>query len=735
MPIKDNPLTQLKSSGLFKLLLRWGYRHMPIPIGVKRDIWRKIQILKIKGKSNINLTKRTDQDQITNQTIGELKDLASDLRFATSEQSIEISIIIPCYDQLAYTINCLRSLAEHKINAYFEIIVINDASPNDDYSILRSIPGLTLINNAVNLGYLESCNKACSLAKGRYLYLLNNDTYVTAGSVDALHQTFSHFPKAGLVGSKLFYPSGILQEAGGIVWNDGSAWNFGRFEISNEPRFNYLRSVDYCSAASVMIPRDLFDKLGGFDPIYKPAYYEDTDLALRIRHSGWDVLYQPQSNIIHYEGVSHGIDPSQGLKKHQLINQKTFQHRWSKKLSNHQNNGVNPDQEKDRNFKHKVLLIDKCTPSPNQDAGSVVLINLMLMLRHLGFQPTFIPDDNYAYLEPYTPFCQSLGVECLYAPYVTNVAQHVKQQGDRYDLVILFRPDLTQCHLKTIRKHCSKAQIIYYPHDLHFIRLEREGQLLKKKNLIQLARKSRIAELQNSSKADSTIVVSTSEQMELQRCLPEARIDFLPLIFSDQDKSKLLPHFGSLNMVFVGSFNHSPNADAVQWFVSDVMPLITEKLPEAQLHVVGSNTPAKITRLASSSVIIHGFVEDLDTFFSSMSLSVVPLRFGAGMKGKVGSALRCGLPVVSTSIGCEGTNIQPEEGVLIADNPTTFSAAVIKALTCEQTWHSLSNKGMSACKRLWGKEVTVKRLESILKDLGLNAEPTHAHEDLKIYPF
>ena len=735
MPIKDNPLTQLKSSGLFKLLLRWGYRHIPIPIVVKRDIWRKIQILRIKRKSNINPTKRTDQDQITNQSIGELKDLASDLRFAASEHSIEISIIIPCYDQLAYTINCLRSLAEHKINACFEIIVINDASPNDDYSILNSIPGLTLINNAVNLGYLESCNKACSLAKGRYLYLLNNDTYVTAGSVDALHQTFSHFPKAGLVGSKLFYPSGILQEAGGIVWSDGSAWNFGRFEISNEPRFNYLRSVDYCSAASVMIPRDLFDKLGGFDPIYKPAYYEDTDLALRIRHSGWDVLYQPQSNIIHYEGVSHGIDPSKGLKKHQLINQKTFQTRWSEKLSTHQKNRVNSDKEKDRNFKHKVLLIDKCTPSPDQDAGSMVLINLMLMLRHLGFQPSFIPDDNYAYLEPYTPFCQSLGIECLYAPYVTNVAQHVKQQGDRYDLVILFRPDLTQCHLKTIRKHCSKAQIIYYPHDLHFIRLEREGQLLKKNNLIQLARKSRIAELQNSSKADSTIVVSTSEQMELQRCLPEARIDFLPLIFSDQDKSKLLPHFGSLNMVFVGSFNHSPNADAIQWFVSDVLPLITDKLPEAQLHVVGSNTPAKITRLASSSVIIHGFVEDLDTFFSSMSLSVVPLRFGAGMKGKVGSALRCGLPVVSTSIGCEGTNIQPEEGVLIADNPTTFSAAVIKALTCEQTWHSLSNKGMSACKRLWGKEVTVKRLQSILKDLGLNAEPTHAHEDLKIYPF
>ena len=196
-----------------------------------------------------------------------------------------------------------------------------------------------------------------------------------------------------------------------------------------------------------------------------------------------------------------------------------------------------------------------------------------------------------------------------------------------------------------------------------------------------------------------------------------------------------MPQFGSLNMVFVGSFNHSPNADAVQWFVSEVLPLITKVLPEAQLHVVGTNPPANIEKLSGSSVVIHGFVEDLDTFFSEMSLSVVPLRFGAGMKGKVGSALRCGLPVVSTSIGCEGTEIQPEEGILIADNPETFSEAVIKALTCEQTWHSLSDKGMNACQRLWGKEVTVKKLQSILKGLGLHAKPIHSQDNLKIYPF
>ena len=735
MPSFNNPFTPQQSSSTWRGLLRWGYRHLPLTTGIKRGIWRQVQILKLQGKLNTGLIFSKTQNQIDNQSIDDLKKSADKLHFPEPKHPIEISIIIPCYNQLAYTINCLQSIAENQASACFEVIVINDASPRDDYSILRSIPGLTLINNAVNLGYLESCNQACSLARGSYLYLLNNDTYVTAGSIDALYQTFSHFPQAGLVGSKLYYPNGILQEAGGIVWDDGSAWNFGRFEVGNEPKFNYLRSVDYCSAASVMIPQDIFKSLGGFDPIYKPAYYEDTDLAMRVRQSGRDVLYQPQSKVVHFEGISHGTDTNQGLKKHQVINQNTFKERWKDVLGNHQKNGINPDQEKDRNFKSRVLLIDKCTPSPDKDAGSVVLINLMLMLRHLGFQPTFIPDDNYANLEPYTPLCQSLGIECLYAPQVTNVRQHLKQQGSRYDLVILFRPDLTESHLHAVRKYCSNAKVIYYPHDLHYIRLEREGKLFKQKKLIQYARKSRLTELSNSSQVDSTIVVSTSEQNQLQECLPESRIDFLPLIFSDQNNNKPSPQFGGLDMVFVGSFNHTPNADAVQWFVAEVLPLITKELPQARLHIVGANPPKNITQLASTSVAVHGFVEDLDTFFGKMSLSVVPLRFGAGMKGKVGSALRCGLPVVSTSIGCEGMDLQPEEGVLIADSPHTFSEAVMKALTCKQTWHELSGKGNDACKRLWGKEVTVKKFQSILKDLGLNSEPKHSHDNLRIYPF
>lgn len=716
-------------------ILRWGYRHLPLPTSLKRELWRSIQILKLRNNIKTNLRRKEHLPQLIDKKSDDIKDIISKLNFRPHDDKIEISIIIPCYEQLEYTIHCLQSLSENPSRVNCEIIVINDASPQDDYTLLNTIPGLQLIHNKINLGYLESCNKAATTAKGSFLYLLNNDTYITPGSIDHLFDTFSRQPNAGLVGSKLMYPSGILQEAGGIVWRDGTAWNYGRYKIGHEPRYNYLRSVDYCSAASVMIPRDLFISLGGFDTIYKPAYYEDTDLAMKVRQSGREVLYQPKSEVIHFEGISHGTDTNQGFKKHQLINQDTFRTRWKEKLSNHRPNGIEPEQEKDRNFKRRVLLIDKCTPSPDRDAGSVVLLNLMLMLRHIGYQPTFIPDDNYAFVEPYTSLSQSLGIECLYAPHVTSVRQHVKKLGQRYDLVILFRPDLTTTHLQTIRRNCPQAKIIYYPHDLHFVRMEREGKLLNKKQLLKYAEKSRIIELDNSRKSDCTVVVSSNERDLLQSSLPGSRIDFLPLVFSEQGEGQKKPSFGKTDMVFIGNFNHTPNADAVRWFTTDILPLILCKLPDARFHIVGANPPKDIAELSSDSVIIHGFVDDLDALLSTMSISVVPLRFGAGMKGKIGSALRCGLPVVSTSIGCEGMSLSAGEGTIIADNSDNFSDAVIQALCSQSLWNELSERGKAACEKLWGKQAAIDRLKQILDDLDLPIDNIRSLNHLKLYPF
>ena len=239
-----------------------------------------------------------------------------------------VSIIIPTYGSVDYTLACLASIAAHPPQVVIEVIVVDDATPDSSTACLADIPGIRLIINPRNLGYLVSCNTAARVASGQFVLFLNNDTQVQDGWLDALLAPFRSNRDIGAVGSKLLYPDGRLQEAGCIIWDDGSGWNYGRLDDPDRFVYNYLREVDYCSAACLMVPRALFEQLGGFDEIYAPAYCEDSDLAFRLREQGYRVVYQPRSRVVHYEGISHGTTLTGGVKAFQVRNQGIFRARW-----------------------------------------------------------------------------------------------------------------------------------------------------------------------------------------------------------------------------------------------------------------------------------------------------------------------------------------------------------------------------------------------------------------------
>lgn len=633
-----------------------------------------------------------------------------------------VSIIIPIYGQIGFTICCLKSIGLNLPKCTFEIILIDDASRDNSLAILKFVKGIKVFKNTTNKGFIYSCNFGAKKAKGEYLYFLNNDTQVTSGWLDHLVQTFKDFPGTGLVGSKLVYPNGRLQEAGGIIWRDGSAWNFGRRQDPNEPIFSYAREVDYCSGASIMIPKIIFNKMKGFDPYYSPAYCEDSDLALKLRERGYRVIYQPLSTVIHFEGMTSGKDTSSGVKSYQVVNLHKQYKRWKHRLSTYQENGENVDSAKDRRASRRVLYLDSTTPSPDKDSGSIDAFNHMLLLREMNFQVTFIPTKTIDYMNPYTLNLQRNGIEALYYPYIKSVEEHLKNMGDRYDLVIFSRVETAQRLMSTVKDFCKKAKTLFITVDLHFLRLERTAILEKSKNVGIMAEEIKKQELDIMKWMDITTVISTYEYDLLLKvkAIPKAKLRLLP--YTRQINKKVIAFENRKNIVFVGNFRHPPNIDAVKFFVSEIMPHIRKLIPDLKFYIVGSQMTKEIKALRASDIVIQGFVQDLSSFLSTFKLSVAPLRLGAGIKGKIGTSLSLGLPVISTSIGTEGMGLKNKENVIIEDKTKAFAEKLVSTYKDKRLWDKLSKNGLVFAEKNWGANKGFDNLSSILNDLDFSIE-------------
>ena len=627
----------------------------------------------------------------------------------------EVSIIIPVFNQARYTAFCLQSIAESETRRSFEILIVDDASTDATPAMLGGYENLRVLRNPVNAGFLRSCNRGASEARGRLLLFLNNDTWVVPGWLDALADSLDGVEKAGLAGSKLVYPDGLLQEAGGIIWNDATGWNYGNRQDPDKPEFNYRRDVDYCSGASIMVPKDLFLRLGGFDERYVPAYYEDTDLAFSIRAAGLRVLYQPLSEVIHFEGVTSGRDVRQGAKAYQTANRRKFLEKWSAILAGHRKPGELPHLEKERSVRRRALVVDSRTPMPDQDAGSVEAVNYMRLLQSLGFKVTFIPADNFVAAGRYTSELQKSGVECLYVHYVASVKEHLKARGADYDLVILSRVHNAARHIDSVRRHCPRARILFYTVDLHFLREQRQAELAGSAALARAAALTKELELRTMRLADATIVLSGAEYELLKREVPDVRLFVIPLL--REFPGRAAGFEPRRDMLFIGSYEHLPNVDAVRYFAAEIWPLVRREVPEAEFFVLGSNPPAEVLALEGGGIHVTGYVEDLAPYFNRCRLSVAPLRYGAGIKGKIATSLGFGVPCVATRIAVEGMGMTDGEDVLVGDSPEDFARTVVRLYTDERLWRSLSGKGLDFVERNYALAAGRELLRSMLTQL------------------
>ena len=626
----------------------------------------------------------------------------------------EVSIIIPVYGQVHFVLNCLDSLFMHESRFSAEIIVIDDATPEKlRTEELKAVPWIRYIRRNRNGGFIETCNAAASSARGTFVLFLNSDIRVAEGWLDELIGTFAIVPKAGLVGSKLYNENGTLQDAGGIFWRDGSAWNYGRSDDGDHPKYCFARQVDYCSGASIALPKAAWEEMKGFDDLFKPAYCEDADLAFRLRKAGYEVWIQPLSCALHYEGRTHGRTTDSGIKAYQTINMKKFYDRWKDVLLCHRPDGEEPDQEANRCAVKRLLVLDAESPMPNRDCGSIFVVHMLAAMKALGYQITFAPHFTYFFDGQYTEDLQRIGIECLYGPFFGGIDDILESRND-FDVVLVYRHYVLRPVYETIRQEMPLARIVFSNVDLHYLREAREAELFNSQRARNAAMITKASEFEALCRADCSIVHTEDEaKIILQQTALENLVE-LPYVA--EAYPSLVGRDDRFDLMFLGGFRHAPNVDAMLYFRENVWPNLLQSLPaRARLLIVGASPPPEIQRLACERIVVTGFVEDLTPWFDAARVFVAPLRFGAGIKGKVIESLRHGTPSVITPVAAEGIGISSGVDALIADIDEDFVDAVLRLYEDPLLWEGMQSAGYELVRKRFSQDKFVELCEKVLR--------------------
>ncbi len=627
----------------------------------------------------------------------------------------QVSIVIPVYNHFGHTLACLRALAAHPPLRTCEILVIDDGSSDATEASLAQVPGLRYHRRAANGGFIAACNEGIAQARGDYVVLLNNDTVPQPGWLDALIDTFVQHPDTGLVGSQLLYPDGRLQESGGVVFADGSAWSYGRFESPEDPRYAYLRDMDYCSGAAIAMPHALLEELGGLDRRYAPAYYEDTDIAFAVRAAGWHVRVQPGSVVIHDEGTSNGTDTRSGVKAYQVRNQAVFAEKWRRALGAHLAVGTVPSPAELHRHQRQVLILDEEVPQPDRDSASLRQFNLIRMLLREGLHVVFVPTRR-EHAGRHTEALQELGVEVWYAPYLQGIGGWLREHGARFQVVMMVRHHVALECLSLLRSFAPQARTVFDTVDLHYLRERRGAEIAGDANLLRAAEHTRRQELQVMAQADVTLLVSPAEQQQLQSDAPRVRTELLSNLHEVAGAGASWEQ--RRDLVFVGGFRHPPNVDGVRWFITEVFPLIRQQLPDVVFHCIGASVNAELQQLADAceGVQLLGYVQELDPYMDGMRIAVAPLRFGAGVKGKVNLSMAHGQPVVATTCAVEGMHLCHEQDVLVADDADAFAAAVVRLYREPLLWQRLADNGLRNVAQYFSLEAAQASVRRVFLD-------------------
>ncbi|NKE47099.1 methyltransferase domain-containing protein [Roseomonas frigidaquae] len=613
----------------------------------------------------------------------------------------DVSVIIPAYRGLEDLEACLRSLiATRDGGPSFEVVLVDDDPANPVLPAIPESPGLVRLPNAENLGFLHSCNRGAAKARGRHLCFLNSDTIVQPGWLAALVEVAETLPGAGLVGGMLLNRDGTVQDAGWRILGDGWGYPIGRNASAEDGAYTYRRPVDCVTGACLLVPRAVFDALEGFDALYAPAFYEEFDLAFRARERGLSVIYEPRCRVVHLGSASYGAEARDRLS---ATNHARFVARFADVLRKHPWDRGDAFELRHAAGEGPVLFVaDNAVPRPDRHAGDVTMFRYLDLMATAGWRVVFAPMDGVAEGAA-AEALETRGIELVRAP--RSPEDWLAAHGRHLHAAWLARPEVAQRLIGPVRAH-SGAMLAYYTHDLHHQRMRREAEMRDDAALHAEADRMEATETAIFRAVDRVTTPSEAEAAIIRALVPGREVVAIPPYFFEDAEihSHDAAHFATRrDVVFVGGFPHTPNVDAALLLANEIMPAVWQEEPEARLVLVGYAPPPEVQSLAGPRIVVTGHVPQVEPYLEAARLNLAPLRYGAGVKGKVVQALQNGVPVVTTAVGAEGIDLVAGQDALVEDSPAGLAAAALALFRDADRCAALSEAGAALVRRRFSR--------------------------------
>ena len=628
------------------------------------------------------------------------------LMFPVYENPI-VSIIIVNYNQTAFLFECLNSIILN-VNVTYELIILDNKSDDLTRTFLNRIQNAKIILEESNLDFILGNNKAATFSKGEYLFFLNNDTYVSKNAIENLLAVFKENKKTGIVGSKIIRTNGELQEAGCMVWADGSVEGYGK--NSNKPfdcSFNFLRRVDFCSGASILIKKHLFEKLNGFSTKFLPAYYEDVDLALRCKNLGYETYYQPESHILHKEnGKISGRAKSLNSKNQPIFYLEHINYLQTIHIPNLIYHQRSADKAR------RILFIDDELPDTLKGAGQPRTKALLDFMISEGFQVTFFPLFNNAAVHENLLFYQQKGVEIFDRS--DSPAKFLYERKGLFDTIVVSRPHNAARIIGILNWLFPNAELIYDAEALFFSR-EIEKGIFENRPVDDVTKNNlRANEINLIRKFNKIIMVSEKEKEQVFLEFPDKKIHVWPMPYKTRE---ITPPFGlRKNLLYLGGLTsqNQPNVDGIMFFINRVFPKIKSKIPEIKLLLIGKIEDVNVRHLLNSEILSLGSLKDIENHFDSVKIFICPQPYGAGISLKLLEAMSHGVPCVASHVATRGLP-EGENGVITVSSESDYVEAISHLYQDEDSWEVSKKKNITFMNKNFSHPIMLEKFKCIFE--------------------